>query len=287
MKKFVFVLALVSAVPAFAQVGRSIADNTITKMYEQIRMKEAEASRNEHFQQLLQDDVGLGSKITSASIYFKSMDSQFDDQDTCDEIVKIHRNYDLNDFTDRLTSIYKDLNLKKMSPLNGGKKYNNDMAFYALAAALDQKGQYGQSDDKKSMYDLIKEQLKAKNSSLVGMNREMMIELLKARVDIMSAVGIKAISSGDESLSQKMKSAIFKITGGNLGSLEINTDSSEGPQKDFALKAFKEAAEAKRFLAQIDVNKSPEKKVDSILSSVVSSDEVDSEIKDAISKIQN
>src|SRR6476659_3335992 len=58
---------------------------TTTIMYQQIRSKEAEDTRDEKFTILMNDEAEMGTRITAAGVYFKSMEFQlWNDNDTFD-----------------------------------------------------------------------------------------------------------------------------------------------------------------------------------------------------------
>ncbi len=113
-----------------------------------------------------------------------------------------------DEFTRRISDLYELLDLSKMSPLNKSNKM--EMSFYALAATIHKNNHFqdqvtvGQDTPTISFYDLIKnalrkdtngeELLKYEEVLVQGINREIMIELIKARVDVFAALAIKNLT---------------------------------------------------------------------------------------------
>ncbi len=260
---------------------------TTTIMYQQIRSKEAEDTRDEKFEILMKKDADMGTRITSAGVYFKSMEFQlWNDNDTFDNRDALDVLYldAANEFTRRMCDLYEKINLKKMSPT---KSDEMEMSFYALAAALHMNHTF-QDDVAKnknfqatSMYDLMKKALlkdyknkplKEHEEILVnGINREIMIELIKARVDILSALALKNLTDKrDMTLGQKAKALLFKVTGGALGSIDLPEvyDLSNDTTKNYTEKYLDGALKSKNFLQEIGVEKKLEKTLKSALKNI-------------------
>lgn len=260
---------------------------TTTIMYQQIRSKEAEDTRDEKFEILMSKEADMGTRITSAGVYFKSMEFQlWNDNDSFDNRDALDVLYldAANEFTRRMCDLYEKINVKKMSPT---KSNEMEMSFYALAAALHMNHSFQDEVAKSknfqatSMYDLIKKALlkdadrkplKEHEEVLVnGINREIMIELIKARVDILSALALKNLTDKrDMTLGQKAKALLFKVTGGAIGSIDLPEvyDLSNDTTKNYTEKYLDGALKAKNFLKEIDVEKKLEKTIKSAFKNI-------------------
>lgn len=260
---------------------------TTTIMYQQIRSKEAEDTRDEKFEILMRKDADMGTRITSAGVYFKSMEFQlWNDNDSFDNIDARDVLYidAANEFTRRMCDLYEKINLRKMSPT---KSNEMEMSFYALAASVHMNHSFqddvarNKNFQATSMYDLIKKALlkdikgkplKEHEEILVnGINREIMIELIKARVDILSALAVKNLTDKrDMTLGQKAKALLFKVTGGALGSIDLPEvyDLSNDTTKNYTEKYLDGALKSKQFLQEIGVEKKLEKTLKSALKNI-------------------
>jgi hypothetical protein len=264
---------------------------TTTIMYQQIRSKEAEDTRNKKFIILKSEEEKIGEKIAAAAVYFKSFEFQlwsaqegFDNNEIREKLILDA----VNEFTKRISDLYEKINVKKMIPTNDGKKHSSEQAFYALAATMHMNHSYQEElvDQKAgikaiSFYDIIKGALDKESSGealteyeevlVSGVNKEMMIELIKARVDMMAALGLKNLTDKrDMTLGQKVKAAIFKVSGGKLGSIDLpeTFSTSNGPTKKQTIKYLDAANKAKKFLLNIDVEKQLEKTLKSAFSKI-------------------
>lgn len=260
---------------------------TTTIMYQQIRSKEAEDTRDEKFEILMSKEADMGTRITAAGVYFKSMEFQlWNDNDTFDSKDALDVLYldAANEFTRRMCDLYDRVNVKKMSPT---KNNEMELSFYAVAAALHMNHTFqdevakSKNFEATSMYDLIKKALlkdlnrkplKEHEEILVnGINREIMIELIKARVDILSALALKNLTDKrDMTLGQKAKGLLFKISGGAFGSIDLPEvyDLSNDTTKNYVEKYLDGAVKAKNFLKEIGVEKKLEKTIRSALKNI-------------------
>lgn len=262
--------------------------NTTETMYRQIRSKEAEATREEKFKVLMGSEEEMGSRITAAGVFFKSLEFQlftsngtFDNQEV-KELLYVDA---ANEFTRKMCDLYSKIKVKKMSPTTENKM---EMSFYAVAAAMHMNHTYHdlvskeRGEEAVSFYDLIKTALiKDQNGErlleheeilLNGINKEIMIELVKARVDILSALGLKNLTDKrDMTLGQKMKALVFKITGGKLGSIDLPEvyDKSNDATKLYTEKYLDGAVKAKDFLEKkINTPKQLEKTIRSAFKNI-------------------
>lgn len=263
---------------------------TMDVQYQQLRSGDTAALRLNTFTHMMDPKVGIGNKIADACIYFKAMeyqlwsDSEFDDEYMRE---KLHEDA-VSEFTKRLSDIYAHIDIKKMSPTVEGKRHNDELAFYAFAVSLHMNHHFQDiltmkksKLQEESMYDIIKKAL-AKNANrklllqheeelVNGPNKDMMIDLLKARVDILSALALKNLTrKGDMNITQKAKGAIFKITGGRLGSIDLpevysTDDETTNNKTELYLDA---AVSTKNFLRSIGVGKQPEKTLKSAFKNI-------------------
>lgn len=284
--------------------------STTTTMYQQIRSKEAEDTRTKKFEALMDSKNDMGAKFASAAVYFKSFEFQlwnadvkYDDAESRD-ILFLDAT---NEFTRRICDIYEDVNTRNMSPTKEGKRYNAEMAFYALAATIHMNHHYQEELVKNknvkavSFYDLVKNSLlkdingqhqeEHEITLMAGMNKEIMIELIKARVDILSALALKDLTDKrNMTLGQKAKALIFKITGGRLGSIDLpeTYDKANEATKITIESRLDGALKARNFLREIGINKEMEKTLKSALTYIDfneknnSADKVDDKRKEKI-----
>ncbi len=307
MNKLVVLIALISLSVSCSKVEEAektmntmkeqtiqMKDNT-SVMYQQVRSKEAEDTRNKKFEIIRSEEEGFGSKLAAAAVYFKSFEFQlwtaakdFDDNHMR-EVLLLDA---ANEFTRRMSDLYGKINVKKMNPTNDGKKYSSEMAFYAIAATMHFNHHFQDEliDSKASLkaisfYDVMKsalikdynlEPLTEYEEILVSnMNREIMIELIKARVDMFSALALKNLTDKrDMTFKQKLKAALFKISDGKWGSIELPEvfSKSNAPTKKQTIKYLEAATKARNILANIGVEKELEKTLKSAYSKITLGD---------------
>jgi hypothetical protein len=264
--------------------------STTNDMYIQLRSKEAESTRAEKIKELLNPASDLGTKITAACIFFKSFEYQLA---TANEFKHDEKMMDemrldaVNEFTRRMLDLYNKVNTAKMSPTKDGKKHSDELAFYAMAATLHMNHtfQINTAEHSKakaiSFLDIIKTALtKEKNGEalkeyedqlLTGLNREITIELLKARVDIISAIALSYMTDKREmGIGSKLKALLFMGTKGKLSGIELplTIEDSNSSTKLNAKKALDEAVNTRNFLKSLGVEKKLEKMVRSAYSNI-------------------
>lgn len=273
--------------------------DTTSVMYQQIRSKEAEDTRDEKFQILMDDEAEMGTRITAAGVFFKSLEFQlhtangtFDNEDS----LKEHYIDAANEFTRRMCDLYEKINVKKMSPT---KKNRMEMSFYAVAVAMHMNHSFhdliakSMNVEAKSMYDIIKtallkdkqgKRLKEHEEILLnGVNKEIMIELIKARVDILSALALKNLTDKrDMTLGQKAKALLFKISGGKFGEIDLPEvyDKSNEATKIYTEKYLDAAVSAKKFLKDLEVEKPLEKTIHSAFKGIDLEMNPDAKVRD-------
>lgn len=184
-------------------------------MYQQQRSGDSLKNRHDAFSILLSETSLIRTKIMSAGMYLQAFEYQLftDDELYDNQSVKLALySSAAREFTSRVGDLLDLVDTKKMNPLHLTQEQNHVVAFYALSVALHMNHHYQTELKKKksnfqtaSLYDLIKTALtkdlensetEVHESTLVsGSNKDLMIELLRARVDIMTTLGLRNIVS--------------------------------------------------------------------------------------------
>lgn len=269
--------------PSSSQIQEVKKQNEeISQEIEEIRESDHLISRSLKMENLIAKDLKFSARVSAASLYFKSFN--FDNQKTKDaKLISA-----ANDFTTHIPGIYEEINLKRMSPTKDGKSHSSEQAFYALALTMHMNHHYQNnfldaSADSKgiSFYDVIKKAISRESSGenlaeheevlMSGMNKEILIELIKARVDIMSAMALKNLTDKrDMTFGQKVKAFLFKLSGGRLGAIELPetfTKANE-PTKKQTIGYLTAAIKAKSFLDKQGIEKDLEKSLKSTFSKI-------------------
>lgn len=285
-------------------------------MYKQLRAKEARSTRIQELENVMKESTLIETKITSAGVYFKAMEYQLA---TEDEILRepfamnSMKDDAANDFIRVAGDLYGKIKLKNVDPTKDLEKNNDEASFIAFATAMHLNHHHQEEVVKKlgtsttSMYDLIKGALRKDKLELdarargsrvspvtytsyeqilvSGVRKEICIELIKARVDMLSAIALKFMTDKrDLELSQFLKALAFKATFGHRGSIELPLtilDANEAT-KQTAFDALEGALKAKRFLNhEIGVAK----KLNKTLSSAYKSMKLQAEGDRALEKI--
>lgn len=266
---------------------------TTDVIYQQLRTGNSLATRNQEFEKLMseQDHVLIRTRIEAACGYLKSFEYQLwtDNESFDDERSKSVMYIDAaNEFTRRASDLYEIIDTKKMSPTNQSNKHKNEIAFYALAISLhinhhfqDEVVRQTSKLQTHSLYDMMKKALlKERDKRLMdehedillnGNNREVMIELIKARVDIMTALALGNLTDKrDMTLGQKAKAGLFKLTGGWIGKIELpeKYNGMNDSTKMWTEKYLESALESRDFLKSIGVKKTLEKTLKSAMKEI-------------------
>lgn len=267
--------------------------DSLNKTFQQIRSSHAQMTRNQEFNQLMSEEkhIQLKTRMGAACAYLKNFEYQLwtGKQISDDEAGRTIMYVDaVTEFTRRASDLFELVNIKSMSPINQSRKYKNEQAFYALASCLHVSHHYqdeiiGQKSDlqNNSIYGMVKSALvKEKDRKSLeehedvlmnGSNKTLMIELIKARIDIMTTLALSNLTNkNDMNFGQKTKAALFKISGGLIGNIDLpeNYNSLNDTTKDSVEQYLDVALEAKIFLQQIDVNKSLEKTLKSAMKEI-------------------
>lgn len=233
--------------------------------------QEAALLRDEKFQLLLEEEALMGARMEAAGDYFKALDYQLNIKGQNNEKLYLEA---VNEFTLKVSDLFWKIKPHKLNPMN--EKDKPGLSFYALGATLHER-----KDSSISFYDLIKkalvkdhqgEELSQHEEVLVsGVNQEIMIELLKARIDITATLALKNLTDKrDMTLTQKAKALIFRITGGRLGSIDLpeTYHKSNDATKGLTQTLLKQSLETKELLESIQVTKKLEPTVKSALSEI-------------------
>jgi hypothetical protein len=257
------------------------SQNTVTAapedLYYDLLANDSILIRDAKIGKLNSEETAYGDKISASSSLFKSFEFQLWTAEGKD--ADYYRDLLLLDATEELmlhlSELYQLINTKKMSPTKEGKKHSAEQSFYALAATMDV------AKNKTSFYSVAKKALKkdANNQTLTahekllvaGQNREIIIELIKARVDMLSGLALKNLTDKrDTTLRQDLKIGLFKLTGGALGSMDLPetfTKSNEAT-KDLTIEQLQGAQEARDFLVEIGTEKKLERTLLSAFSKI-------------------
>lgn len=271
-------------------------------IFPQIRSGDTIRIRNEEWQILKDKEVGLGEKMVAAGIFFQALEYQFwtaYNGDTPHVLELMFRDA-ADEFQGRMYDLYRKVNTKGMSPINEGKKYSEEMAFYAMAFTMDRRHYFQEELQKKypnikfvTFQEIIQNALtKEKNKIpaekheailLSGMNKEIIIELYRARVDILAAMALRdLVDPRNMTISNYSKSAVFLATGGRFGAIEVpdTYEDSNSYTKMNVISYLKEAVKTREFLASLNIKKSLEKKLKSTYSSIDFKSSVDTDSDD-------
>lgn len=233
-------------------------NDTTANMYPQIRTKESEDTRSKKMKIILDDSVAFGEKIAAAAVYYQSFEFQFWTNNGTYDTVEVREKLFLdamNEFYKRLSDIWDNIDIEKMSPANTKQtKYNFDMAFYAMSVGMHMINHHQEhihrtvgGFSQKSFYDLMTIALQKEDRALdlaeyehvalAGVNRDISIALLKARYNMILALALKSSTESikEVSFGKKAKALIFKMSKGHLGKIGLDSkfdDSNESTKRD-------------------------------------------------------
>ncbi len=264
---------------------KQMAENTgnTGTMYEQIRSKETAATRLQEYENLQKKTVLMQSKISSAAIYFMSQEYQLATEDEVlrkPEIMTDLKKAAANDFVRKLGDLYSQINLKKLDPTKDISHHNEEAMFNALASAIHFNHDYQEHQAKKlgiptvSFYDIVKGALRKDKLEMdarangrgvnhgvsyevyerilmTGDRKEMLIELIKARVDMLAATGLHYMSNkAGMNLEQTLEGLAFLVSQGYFGKIDLplTINNSNTATRDSVIEALDGALKAKRFL---------------------------------------
>ncbi len=259
----VLVLMLAACSKKESRSGSSSGEKRTQQIVQEVQVKELEViedkSRDDNYSILMDSQKDLGFKITAGkdimSIMNEIIDRSSEDNQKKEMLTE--------EFSLRMNDVYSQINFKKMDPLK--VRGHHESSFYAMAQALDG-----------TFYKLMKTALKKDytgsyvmfyEENLVSQDsRQMMIDLIQARVDILSVFALQNLTDKKKmSFWQKTKSFAFTISGGLFGSIEYPetyakaNEATKNKIEDHLIKAV----EAKNFLKEIGIEKKLNKKMKS------------------------
>lgn len=259
-------------------------------IFPQIRTGDTVRVRNEEWDILTNKEKGLGEKLVAAGIFFQALEYQFWTSNNYDNKAVLELMYRdaADEFQGRMYDLYRKIDIEDMSPTKLGKRQSDEMAFYALAMTMDRSHHFQAELSKKhpnlkfvTFLDIIQNALlKEKKGGKVekheaillsGINKEIIVELYKARVDILAALALRdLVDQRNMSISHYSKAAVFKLTGGRLGSIDVpeTFETANIYTKQSAENYLLAALKAKTFLDKIEIPHTLEKTVRSALKKV-------------------
>jgi hypothetical protein len=193
-----------------------------------------------------------------------------------------------DEFQGRMYDLYRKIDVTDMSPLKEGKRNSDELAFYALAFTMD-RNHYSQAELARqypklkfmTFQDIIKSVLRKEKAGaevekheailLSGINHEIIVELYRARVDILATVALRdLVDQRNMTIGNYSKAAIFMATGGKLGSIEVpeTYDTANKETKMNVIHFLKESLKAKEFLASLGIKHKMEKTLRSAFKSI-------------------
>lgn len=224
-----------------------------------------EKSRDDKYEILMNPNMGLDSKITATKDIMEIMNTlMVRDPMKSEEIAE-----DLmEEFTHRLRDIHSQIKFKNMNALNDNGHFGN--SFYAVAAELEG-----------PVYDLIKLALKkekagrtlnfAESIIVLQDNKEMMINLIQARMDILSVFALQNLTDKNKmGFCGKTKSLLFTISFGLIGSIDYPETYATANEatKNKIEDHLEKAVESKKYLAELNINHKLSKKLNSALKEI-------------------
>lgn len=253
-----------------------------TETYEKVVAVNGQNTRDNKFEILNSKDEKFGAKIAAAALYFQNFEFQTSTSKSKDAMLLSAA----EEFTKRIGDLYEELNLRRMSPRKEGKAHSEEQAFYALSITMHLNNHYQQDllDNKAgakaiSFYDIMKSALtkdytgdamKDYEEVLVSnINKDIMVDLIKARVDMFSALALKNLTDKKKrTWGQRLKEALFTVSAGKYGAIELpeNFANSNEPTKKQTIKYLEAAMKAKKFLSGVGVEKSLERTLKSAFS---------------------
>lgn len=271
-------------------------------IFPQIRTGDTIRVRNEEWDILTNEKKGLGEKFVAAGVFFQALEFQFwtaNNSDNDDVLTYMYRDA-ADEFQGRMYDLYRKVNLDSMSPIKEGKRHNEEMAFYALAMTMDRNHHFQMELKKKypnlkfvSFMEIIKGALVKDKAGLnvdlheeillSGINMEIIQELYKARVDILSALALRdLVDQRNMTIGNLSKAAVFMATRGRLGSLDIpeTYDYASAHTKSNVLRFLNRALESKSFLKEIGIKHKMEKTLRSAFNSIDFNEETGTQTDD-------
>lgn len=260
-----------------------------SETYPLVKASASQEARQRQIEKILDPETGSKRRFTEASTYYRAFEYQVAGSRVYmenPEKVEDFLTDAANEYSRLMGDLYEEINLHKMSPLKTGKNQTADAAFYALAATMHEVHNHHKRMTEKnnvatmSFYHMITTSLQDEDSRelkryqrvlISGNSRKVMIELLKARVDMIAAVALSHMVDQEQmSLKSKGSALMFKISGGKTGKLNVPTiinDSNPGTKLTVA-ETLHKALETKEFLRSIGIENELHKDLKEIYSNI-------------------
>lgn len=271
-------------------------------IFPQIRSGDSIRIRNEEWDILTNRNKGIGEKSIAAGVFFQGLEYQYWSGTGPDNNLVLNYMYSdaADEFQGRMYDLYRKINPRKMSPLNQSPKYNFELAFYALSLTMDRRHHFQKEFMRKhpriklvSFQEIIEgallkeyqgAELEPHEHILVaGINKEIILELYKARVDMNAAFALRdLVDERQMTLTHYSQAGLFIITDGLLSEVEIPETFKEANESTFinVINYLEKAKAAKVFLKRIGV----EHKMGKMLRSALKTLELETEENDRAAK---
>lgn len=259
---------------------------TITNsMYVSLRQQASEMTRNEKLFAMLDPRRDMGDNLTDARIMFMAYEfqvwygkAQGEELHEREELI-LHA---IEELYSRISVKHETLvesgRLEAMSPLDlEGSDKTLERMFYAIATTMHFTNEFqkvmikenqniGVRAEEISVYDVIKSALlkdagveagelsKAETYVTTSAYRDLAVDLLKARMDFLTALAIKGMVDKDNlAAGQMARGLLFKVSGGKFGALQVNNIFAEGNKatREDVLAKINEALKTKELLDAI------------------------------------
>ncbi len=263
----------------------------------------SEEKRSQKWTELFNSE-NIGDALTSAKVLMLSFEFQLKKLPKTEYGLELREHYigdAIDEFFRKMKIRYKNnisSKLKKLDPQDlEGDKRKIERAWYALATTIHFKdiiqekyikemGEKGVQIEEVSLYDLFKKalikeangQALTENESkiVVGVNKEIAIKLLQARLTFLTALGVD-LSAQREGMSVKDSIAglAFKITGGSIFGKKVGSlrpvpvlHKQNDATREQAITYFDAAIKTKRALEEMGVRPELEKGMKSIMENI-------------------
>lgn len=289
------------------QEMRTITEN----MYVSLRQQASEETRALKWKTLLDPKTNKSLAVKEAKVLFMSFEFQvwYGKADARGLHQRENRIYSaLEELYMSVSAVHEKLiddplfgssRMSKMSPIDlDDEDKNLERFFYALSATMHAKNDFQEEtlipENKKigieveevSLYDVIARALRkeyygghmseAEAYVTIYSNRNMTIDLLNARINMLIALALKEVTESDDmTIKEKARGLLFKGSGGRLGSLQVDNLFLErnDDTRNEALKRLEHAVKTKALLEEIEEPVVIQKDIKSVLENLPVADD--------------
>lgn len=196
---------------------------------------------------ILDRTSGMGARIAASAIFYQSFEFQFWNNNQTFDTVAIRERLFVdaaNEFFRRAADVYNRIDTSKLSPtVDDPEKKSNEMAFLALSVGMHMLNHHqehihqetGGTFQITSFYDLMKSALlkdkfgepltEAEAIFVTGTNKEISIELLKARTNMLLGLAVSYMIDlrqiDDADLATKGSALLAKLSNGKYGKVKL------------------------------------------------------------------